>query len=159
MNIGIACYPTYGGSGVVATELGKGLARRGHKVHFITYQEPARLHDTFNANIFYHEVRLSDYPLFDYAPYETALASKLVDVALYANLDVFHVHYAIPHASAAFMARQILLTKGKDVPVITTRSKQERVPTILSAWRSVKAFIMPGSLAQCACPNQAAMEG
>ncbi len=120
MNIGIVCYPTYGGSGVVATELGKGLALKGHKVHFITYKEPARLLDTFNENIFYHEVRLNDYPLFDYAPYETALASKLVDVAINAQLDVFHVHYAIPHASAAYMARQILLQKGISVPVITT---------------------------------------
>lgn len=120
MNIGIVCYPTFGGSGVVATELGKGLAQKGHKVHFITYKEPARLLDTFNENIFFHEVRLNDYPLFDYAPYETALASKLVDVALNAKLDIFHVHYAIPHASAAYMARQILLQKGMDVPVITT---------------------------------------
>ncbi len=120
MNIGIVCYPTFGGSGVVATELGKGLADKGHKVHFITYKQPARLLDSFNANIFYHEVSLNDYPLFDYAPYETALASKLVDVAIYANLDIFHVHYAIPHASAAFMARKILQTKGIDVPVITT---------------------------------------
>jgi N-acetyl-alpha-D-glucosaminyl L-malate synthase BshA len=120
MNIGIVCYPTFGGSGVVATELGKGLAQKGHKVHFVTYKEPARLLDTFNENIFFHEVRLNDYPLFDYAPYETALASKLVDVALNAKLDIFHVHYAIPHASAAYMARQILLQKGMDVPVITT---------------------------------------
>jgi len=120
MNIGIVCYPTFGGSGVVATELGKGLAQKGHKVHFVTYREPARLLDMFNENIFYHEVRLNDYPLFDYAPYETALASKLVDVALNAKLDIFHVHYAIPHASAAYMARQILLQKGMDVPVITT---------------------------------------
>ena len=120
MNIGIVCYPTFGGSGVVATELGKGLAQKGHKVHFITYKEPARLLDTFNENIYYHEVSLNDYPLFDYAPYETALASKLVDVALNAKLDIFHVHYAIPHASAAYMARQILLKKGMDVPVITT---------------------------------------
>jgi len=120
MNIGIVCYPTFGGSGVVATELGKGLAQKGHKVHFITYKEPARLLDTFNENIFFHEVSLNDYPLFDYAPYETALASKLVDVAMNANLDIFHVHYAIPHASAAYMARQILLQKGKNVPVITT---------------------------------------
>ncbi|MCB9032402.1 MAG: N-acetyl-alpha-D-glucosaminyl L-malate synthase BshA [Chitinophagales bacterium] len=120
MNIGIACYPTYGGSGVVATELGKALANNGHQVHFVTYKEPARLMETFNENIYYHEVRLRDYPLFDFAPYETALASKLVDVALNANLDIFHVHYAIPHASAAYMARQILLTKGKSVPVITT---------------------------------------
>ena len=120
MNIGIVCYPTFGGSGVVATELGKGLAQKGHNVHFITYKEPARLLDTFNENIFFHEVRLNDYPLFDYAPYETALASKLVDVAINAKLDIFHVHYAIPHASAAYMARQILLQKGIDVPVITT---------------------------------------
>lgn len=120
MNIGIVCYPTFGGSGVIATELGKGLAQKGHKVHFITYKEPARLLDTFNENIFFHEVRLNDYPLFDYAPYETALASKLVDVAINAKLDIFHVHYAIPHASAAFMARQILLQKGISVPVITT---------------------------------------
>lgn len=120
MNIGIVCYPTFGGSGVVATELGKGLAQKGHNVHFITYKEPARLLDTYNENIFFHEVRLNDYPLFDYAPYETALASKLVDVAINAKLDIFHVHYAIPHASAAYMARQILLEKGIDVPVITT---------------------------------------
>lgn len=120
MNIGIVCYPTYGGSGVIATELGKGLAQKGHHVHFITYKEPARLLDTFNENIFFHEVSLHDYPLFDYAPYETALASKLVDVAINAKLDIFHVHYAIPHASAAYMARQILLTKGIDIPVITT---------------------------------------
>ncbi len=120
MNIGIVCYPTFGGSGVVATELGKGLAQKGHNVHFITYKEPARLLDTFNENIFFHEVRLNDYPLFDYAPYETALASKLVDVAINDKLDIFHVHYAIPHASATYMARQILLQKGIDVPVITT---------------------------------------
>jgi N-acetyl-alpha-D-glucosaminyl L-malate synthase BshA len=120
MKIGIVCYPTFGGSGVIATELGKGLAQKGHNVHFITYKEPARLLDTFNENIFFHEVRLNDYPLFDYAPYETALASKLVDVAINAKLDIFHVHYAIPHASAAYMARQILLQKGIDIPVITT---------------------------------------
>lgn len=120
MNIGIVCYPTYGGSGVVATELGKALAKRGHKVHFITYREPARLLDTFCANIYYHEVSLADYPLFEFAPYETALASKLVDVALHDDLDIFHVHYAIPHASAAYMAKQILETKGKQIPVITT---------------------------------------
>jgi N-acetyl-alpha-D-glucosaminyl L-malate synthase BshA len=120
MNIGIVCYPTYGGSGVVATELGKALANKGHQVHFISYREPARLLETFNTNIFFHEVSLADYPLFDYVPYETALASKLVDVAINAKLDVFHVHYAIPHASAAYMAKQILLTKNILVPVITT---------------------------------------
>lgn len=89
MRIGIVCYPTFGGSGVIATELGKGLAQKGHKVHFITYKEPARLLDTFNENIFFHEVSLNDYPLFDYAPYETALASKLVDVAIKEKLDIF----------------------------------------------------------------------
>ncbi len=120
MNIGIVCYPTFGGSGVVATELGKGLAEKGHNVHFITYKEPARLLDAFHENIFFHEVRLNDYPLFDYAPYETALASKLVDVAINDKLDIFHVHYAIPHASAAYMARKILLQKGINIPVITT---------------------------------------
>jgi N-acetyl-alpha-D-glucosaminyl L-malate synthase BshA len=119
MNIGIVCYPTFGGSGVIATELGKALANKGHKVHFITYQQPARL-EHFYENIYYHEVRLADYPLFDYAPYETALASKVVDVTRYANLDLLHVHYAIPHASAAYMAKQILLTEGKYLPVVTT---------------------------------------
>ena len=119
MNIGIVCYPTFGGSGVVATELGKALADEGYNIHFITYKQPARL-DSFHQNIFYHEVRLSDYPLFEYAPYETALASKLVDVALNANLDLIHVHYAIPHASAAYMAKQILATHGKVLPFVTT---------------------------------------
>ncbi len=119
MNIGIVCYPTFGGSGVVATELGKALAKKGHKVHFISYSQPVRL-DYFSENIFYHEVAVSNYPLFDYQPYELVLASKLVDVALYENLDLLHVHYAIPHASAAYMAKQILASKGKKVPFITT---------------------------------------
>lgn len=119
MKIGIVCYPTYGGSGVVATELGKGLAARGHEVHFITYRQPARL-DTFHENIFYHEVRFAEYPLFDYPPYETALASKLVDVVLYDKLDILHVHYAIPHASVAYMAKKILRTQGIHIPVVTT---------------------------------------
>ncbi len=120
MKIGIVCYPTYGGSGVVATELGKGLADRGHKVHFVTYQQPARL-DRFHENIFYHEVRFAEYPLFEYPPYETALASKLVDVVNFEKLDILHVHYALPHASAAYMAKKILLsTKGKYIPVVTT---------------------------------------
>jgi len=101
LNIGIVCYPTFGGSGVVATELGKALADKGHKVHFISYSRPARL-EFFSENLFYHEVSVSNYPLFEYPPYETALASKLVDIALFANLDVLHVHYAIPHASAAY---------------------------------------------------------
>lgn len=119
MNIGIVCYPTFGGSGVVATELGKALARNGHKVHFITYSKPGRL-DFFNENIFYHEVDIYSYPLFDYVPYELALASKMVNVVEYEKLDLLHVHYAIPHASAAFMAKQILKTKGIEIPVITT---------------------------------------
>ncbi|EEI93995.1 N-acetyl-alpha-D-glucosaminyl L-malate synthase BshA [Sphingobacterium spiritivorum] len=119
MKIGIVCYPTFGGSGVVATELGKALAANGHEIHFITYRQPARL-DFFSENLFYHEVAVSQYPLFDFLPYESALASKLVDVVRFENLDVLHVHYAIPHASAAFMAKQILATYGINIPVITT---------------------------------------
>jgi len=119
MKIGIVCYPTFGGSGVVATELGKALADNGHKVHFITYNQPARL-DFFSENLFYHEVAVSKYPLFDYPPYELALASRMVDVVRFEQLDVLHVHYAIPHASAAFMAKQILATYGIHIPVITT---------------------------------------
>lgn len=119
MRIGIVCYPTYGGSGVLATELGLGLARKGHKVHFITYRQPARL-TTFQENVYYHEVTSADYPLFEYPPYDTALASKLVDVVTYENLDLLHVHYAIPHATVAYIAKKILLTKGRYVPVITT---------------------------------------
>ena len=119
MKIGIVCYPTYGGSGVVATELGLGLARRGHEIHFITYKRPARL-SVFHENIFYHEVSSADYPLFEYAPYDTALASKLVDVVKFENLDILHVHYAIPHAAVAYMAKKILLSEGRYVPVVTT---------------------------------------
>lgn len=119
INIGIVCYPTFGGSGVVATELGKALAEKGHQVHFISYSRPARL-DFFTENLFYHEVSVNNYPLFEYPPYETALASKLVDIALFADLDILHVHYAIPHASAAVMARQILAKKGKHISVVTT---------------------------------------
>jgi len=120
MKIGIVCYPTYGGSGVVATELGKGLAKKGHQVHFITYRAPVRLRSSFQENIFFHEVGNADYPLFEYAPYDTALASKLVDVVNYENLDLLHVHYAIPHATVAYMAKKILLSKGRYVPVVTT---------------------------------------
>lgn len=119
MKIGIVCYPTYGGSGVVATELGKALAQRGHQVHFISYKQPARL-DYFMSNIFYHEVNVSTYPLFDFPPYETSLASTLVDVVKFEKLDLLHVHYAIPHASAAIMAKHILATEGIHIPVITT---------------------------------------
>ncbi len=119
MKIGIVCYPTYGGSGVMATELGLGLAKRGHEVHFITYRPPARLIH-FHENVFYHEVSGEDYPLFEFTPYDTALASKLVDVVKFENLDLLHVHYAIPHAAVAYMAKKILLTEGRYVPVVTT---------------------------------------
>lgn len=119
MNIGIVCYPTYGGSGVLATELGKALADKGHYIHFITYQQPVRL-TGFSANIFYHEVRIPTYPLFDFPPYETALASTLVDVVRNNHLDLLHVHYAIPHASAAYMAKKILEHQGIQIPFITT---------------------------------------
>jgi len=119
MNIGIVCYPTFGGSGVVATELGIALAHKGHKVHFITYSQPFRLNQ-FNENLFYHEVNVNDYPLFDYQPYESVLASKIVDVATYERLDVLHVHYAIPHASVAYLAQQILKSRKINLPYITT---------------------------------------
>ena len=119
MHIGMVCYPTFGGSGVVATELGKALAQKGHQIHFITYQQPFRL-NTFDPNIFYHEVHVPSYPLFDFPPYETALASTMVNVILHNNLDLLHVHYAIPHASAAYMAKQILKKEGKNIPIITT---------------------------------------
>lgn len=119
MKIGIVLYPTFGGSGVVGTELGKALAKKGHEIHFITYSQPVRL-GSFRENIFYHEVAVSDYPLFEYQPYETELTSKMVDVAKYEKLDLLHVHYAIPHASAAFMAKQILKSQGIHIPYITT---------------------------------------
>lgn len=118
MRIGIVCYPTFGGSGVVATELGMALAEKGHTVHFITYDRPVRLRD--HPNVHYHEVRVSDYPLFDYQPYELVLTSKLVDVAKFEGLDLLHVHYAIPHASAAWMAQRILASEGVRLPFITT---------------------------------------
>jgi N-acetyl-alpha-D-glucosaminyl L-malate synthase BshA len=119
MNIGIVCYPTFGGSGVVATELGKALAKEGHKIHFITYSQPTRL-DFLNENLFYHEVDFRSYPLFEFPPYELALASKMVSVVKNEKLDLLHVHYAIPHASAAYMARQILKTHGVTIPFVTT---------------------------------------
>ncbi len=119
MRIGIVCYPTYGGSGVMATELGLGLARHGHQVHFITYRRPPRL-SAFHENVYFHEVSGEDYPLFEYPPYDTALASKMVDVVKFENLDLLHVHYAIPHATVAYIAKKILLTQGRYVPVVTT---------------------------------------
>lgn len=119
MRIGIVCYPTYGGSGVLATELGKALADKGHMVHFITYQQPVRL-NAFHANIYYHEVQVPTYPLFDFPPYESALSSTMVDVIINQKLDLLHVHYAIPHASTAYMAKQIVSKQGRVVPFITT---------------------------------------
>ena len=119
MNIGIVCYPTYGGSGVLATELGMALSHKGYKVHFITSHQPVRL-DFLNPNLHFHEVFMEDYPLFHYQPYELALSSKLVEVVEKYKLDVLHVHYAIPHAYAAYMAKQMLEQKGITIPVITT---------------------------------------
>ncbi len=119
MKIGVLCYPTYGGSGVIATELGKALALRGHEIHFISYSQPVRL-DMFSDNLRYHEVPVMDYPLFEYIPYETELTSKLVEVVRFEKLDLVHVHYAIPHASVAYMARQILISEGRYVPFVTT---------------------------------------
>lgn len=119
MRIGIVCYPTYGGSGVLATELGLGLAREGHQVHFITYSRPARL-SAFQENLFFHEVVIRDYPLFEFSPYDSAMASTLVNVIKFEKLDVLHVHYAIPHAAIAYMAKQILKTQGINIPIITT---------------------------------------
>ena len=119
MKIGIVLYPTFGGSGIVATELGKALSKKGHEIHFITYSEPVRLGE-LRKNIFYHEVRTSDYPLFKFTPYEQVLTSKLVDVVKFERLDLLHVHYAIPHASAAYMAQQILKDQGFEVPFVTT---------------------------------------
>ncbi len=119
LKIGIVCYPTFGGSGVIATELGAGLARNGHEVHFITSSQPVKL-NVFEKNIFFHEVVLNPYPLFQHQPFEVALTSKIVEVVKYEKLDLLHVHYAIPHASAAFLAKQILKEQGVKIPYITT---------------------------------------
>ena len=119
LKIGIVCYPTFGGSGVIATELGAGLAKEGHEVHFITSSQPVKL-NVFDNNIFFHEVSLQPYPLFEHQPYEVALTSKIVEVVKCEDLDVLHVHYAIPHASAAFMAKEILKTQNIIIPYITT---------------------------------------
>ena len=118
MKIGITCYPTYGGSGVIATELGKELAMRGHKVHFISYALPFRL-TQFVENVVFHEVEMSSYPLFEFPLYSLALASKMVEVAQYEQLDLLHVHYAIPHASSAYLAKQMLKDK-LDLKIVTT---------------------------------------
>ena len=119
LRVGIVCYPTFGGSGVVATELGKALAARGHEVHFITYNQPVRL-GSFHPGVYYHEVEVSKYPLFEYPPYELVLTSKMVEVVQTHNLNLLHVHYAIPHASAAVNAKRILAEAGLTVPVVTT---------------------------------------
>ena len=119
MIIGIVCYPTYGGSGVVATELGLELSKRGHEVHFITYNQPVKL-NLFNNNIHYHEVIVPDYPLFHYQPYELALSSKIVDMVQLHKIEILHVHYAIPHAYAAYMSKQMLKTRGINLPIVTT---------------------------------------
>ena len=119
MKIGVVCYPTFGGSGVVATELGLQMAKKGHEVHFITYSQPVRL-DILKPNVHYHEVNVHDYPLFEYQPYELALSSKMVDTVLTEGIDLLHVHYAIPHAYAAYMAKKILLEKNIYIPVVTT---------------------------------------
>ncbi len=119
MKIGITCYPTYGGSGVVATELGKALAEKGHEVHFISYAFPHRLHH-FIDNIFYHEVEISNYPLFEHSLYSLSLTSKMLEVIEYENLDLIHVHYAIPHATSAYLAKQIIRKSNSDIKIITT---------------------------------------
>ena len=119
LKIGIVCYPTYGGSGVIATELGIAFAEKGHEVHFISYDQPFRL-ELFSDKIYYHEVNIPSYPLFEYTPYELNLTSKLVDVTIHEKLDILHVHYAIPHASAAVNAKQILLTHSINIPIVTT---------------------------------------
>jgi N-acetyl-alpha-D-glucosaminyl L-malate synthase BshA len=119
MKIGIVCYPTFGGSGVVATELGLALSKRGHEIHFITYSQPVRL-DLLGNNVHYHEVNVPEYPLFLYQPYELALSSKLVDMVKLHGIEILHVHYAIPHAYAAYMAKKMLQEEGIYVPIVTT---------------------------------------
>ena len=119
MKIAIVCYPTFGGSGVVATELGLELAKRGHEVHFITYSQPVRL-ALLSPNVHYHEVNVPEYPLFHYQPYELALSSKLVDMVKLYNIEILHVHYAIPHAYAGYMAKQMLKDEGIEIPMVTT---------------------------------------
>ena len=119
MRIAIVCYPTFGGSGVVATELGLELARRGHEIHFITYSQPVRL-ALLNPNVHYHEVNVPEYPLFHYQPYELALSSKLVDMVKLYKIELLHVHYAIPHAYAGYMAKQMLKDEGINIPMVTT---------------------------------------
>ncbi len=120
MNIAIVCYPTFGGSGVVATELGIALSKMGHNIHFVTYHQPVRLETINTQNLNFHEVYVPDYPLFKYQPYELALSSRLVDVVKSNKIDVLHVHYAIPHAYAAYMAKKMLADEGISIPIVTT---------------------------------------
>jgi glycosyltransferase involved in cell wall biosynthesis len=124
MKIGITCYPTYGGSGVLATELGKALAKRGHQIHFISYAMPMRLNGGFDNNIFYHEVEMTTYPVFEFPLYTPALASKMVEVANFEGLDLLHVHYAIPHATSAYLAKKMIrlsgLVEDKDIKITFT---------------------------------------
>ena len=136
--IGIVCYPTYGGSGVVATELGMALANKDHEVHFISYSQPFRL-DAFSNKINFHEVSVPNYPLFEYIPYEHNLTAKLVDVVLHEKLNLLHVHYAIPHASAALSAKQILAAQGIHIPIITTLHGTDI--TLLGKDKSFKSVI------------------
>jgi N-acetyl-alpha-D-glucosaminyl L-malate synthase BshA len=119
LKIGVVCFPTYGGSGIVATELGRAMAKMGHEVHFISYMLPVRL-DIFEENIYYHEVSTLDYPLFEFPPYELSLASKIVDIVKHEKLDILHVHYAIPNAYVSYMAKQILATENIFIPIVTT---------------------------------------
>ncbi|PSR09916.1 MAG: N-acetyl-alpha-D-glucosaminyl L-malate synthase BshA, partial [Candidatus Arcticimaribacter sp.] len=119
MKIAIVCYPTFGGSGVVATELGLALAQQGHEIHFITYKQPVRL-EALSENLHFHEVHVPDYPLFQFQPYELALSSKLVDMVKLHKIEVLHVHYAIPHAYAAYMAKKMLQDQGINLPIVTT---------------------------------------
>jgi hypothetical protein len=138
MKIGITCYPTYGGSGVVATELGKALAGKGHTVHFISYSLPFRLRE-FSENIVYHEVEISTYPLFEFPPYSISLASKMAEVMCYEELDLLHVHYAIPHAISAFLAREIQRDQATLTRVCkTTKLLPHCMAPILHWWHRPK---------------------
>ncbi|MFV0530682.1 MAG: N-acetyl-alpha-D-glucosaminyl L-malate synthase BshA [Flavobacteriales bacterium] len=138
MKIGIVCYPTFGGSGIVATELGMGLAEQGNEVHFISYSEPARL-DVLMPNITFHPVEVENYPLFQYQPYSLALSTLMVDIVKQHGLDVIHVHYAIPHAYAAFIAKQILREEGVELPVVTTLHGTDI--TLVGKYPSVKSAV------------------
>ena len=151
MKVGIVCYPTFGGSGVVATELGLALANEGHSVHFITYSQPTRF-DHFNENLFYHEVDVVTYPLFQYPPYVLALASKMVDVVKYEKLDLLHVHYAIPHATSAFLAREIVFDA-------VIHKEKKLTQTSLSLWALVSTHLPSPSLGRVEAEERGFGEG